>query len=95
MNPDLEVDAEGVRDGASGLADCGARLAADLAGAPTAPVVPRWDTGDAVTLAADAARRQLGALGAGIAQTARGIAAAADDYEAADERAAARLRAAR
>ncbi|HWS38203.1 MAG TPA: hypothetical protein VN408_36385, partial [Actinoplanes sp.] len=56
---------------------------------------PRWATTVAATRATDTARQSLTALSQDIAETARRIRAVASDYEAADARAAARLRATR
>ena len=88
MTPDLEIDAEAVRRWAAALATAGGRLHAD----PMPPVPgPRWSTTDSGTDAAAAARRALAALTDDIVATGRSVAATVDDYEAADDRAAARL----
>jgi hypothetical protein len=95
MNPDLEVDADALRTCASALADTGARLTAGAAQPPVPPMVPHWATTDAATLVAEAAQRQLAAIGAALTAATRQITATAADYEAADARAAQRLRATR
>ena len=92
MNPDLEVDADVLRACASALADTGARLTAGAAQPPVPPLVPHWATTDAAALAAEAAQRHLADIGATLATVMRRIAATAADYEAADARAAQRLR---
>ena len=68
-------------------------MSAGAADTPETVAAPRWATGDATLLAADAIRRQVAEAGAGIAATAREIVAAVLDYEAADQRSATRLRA--
>jgi hypothetical protein len=107
MSRGLEVDVPEVRRCASGLAGTGARVATGAGGMPEAgpdrasgaggmpEVVPDWATSEAAASAGEAARRRLAVVGADIAATARQIIAAVVDYEAADERAATRLRGAR
>jgi hypothetical protein len=92
MSPDLEVDADALRACSSALADTGAQLAAGAARPPTTPPVPRWPTTDAATLAGAAVQQQLAGIAAELAATTRQIAATAAEYEAADARAAGRLR---
>lgn len=95
MSPDLEVVADALRAGSADLADTAAQLTAGAARPPTPPLVPRWATTDAATLAAEAAQQQLAGIGAALAAAARQISATAADYEAADGRAASRLRGSR
>lgn len=90
MNLDLEVDVPGVRGCASGLAETAARVAGGVGGLPDP--VPGWATSDAVSAVGDVARHRLALVGADIAATAQQIIAAVIDYQAADERVAARLR---
>jgi hypothetical protein len=92
MNPDLEVDTDELRRIAAAVADTAARVTAGTRSEPVPPFPPRWATADAASMAAEAARQQLAALGADIADTARRISAAAAAYEQADARAATRLR---
>lgn len=92
MNPDLEVDTEELRRAASALHATAAETAAGAASMPSAESTPRWRTADAAILAAEASRQQLQHLGADIAETARQVTAAAEAYQEADSRAAARLR---
>ena len=94
MKPDLTVDSTEVRAAASDLSAAGRRMSADAMDPPDPVSAPRWATGDATALATEAIRRQLSELGAGITATAREIVAAIMDYDAADERAAVRMRAA-
>jgi hypothetical protein len=93
MKPDLTVDTTEVRATASDLSAAGGRVSAGAADPPEAVTAPRWATCDAAALATEAIRRQLAEVGAGIIATAREIATAALDYEAADDRSAARMRA--
>jgi hypothetical protein len=92
MNNDLEIDSGGTRECASGVAATGARVANGVSRSPIPVMAPRWATSDAASMASDVARRRLTAVGADIAETARQIIAATIGYEAADERAASRLR---
>ena len=93
MKADLTVDTTEVRAIASRLGAAGGRVSAGAADAPETVMTPRWATSDAATLASEAFRRQLAEVGGGITATAREMAAATVDYEAADERSAARMRA--
>ena len=77
---------------ASDLSATGDRVSAGAAHPPEPVTAPRWATSDATALAAEAIRRQLAEVGAGISATAREIVAAVIDYEAADERSATRMR---
>jgi hypothetical protein len=88
VRPDLDIDADAVRRWATALAAAGGRLHAD----PTPPVAgPRWSATDSGTAAAAAARRLLMALTDDIVATGQAVVATVADYEAADDRAAARL----
>ncbi|MCA2218627.1 hypothetical protein [Jidongwangia harbinensis] len=91
MRPDLEVDTAAVRRCAADVADTGARLAAGAARAPAAVAVPRWSASEAAGTLADALAERLVGLGSDVTGTARQMSATADAYEAADDRAAARL----
>ena len=95
MSPDLAVDADAVRACASALADTGARLTAGAARPPVPPLVPHWATTDAAALAADAAQEWLAGIGAALTAATRQMAMTAAEYEAADARAAQRLRSTR
>ena len=95
MNPDLEVDTDDLRRTASALSGTAAGVTGAAAHAPAPTPSPGWATVDAAALAAEAARAQLAQLGLDLAETARQITEAAASYEAADARAAARLRQAR
>ena len=89
MIRDLEIDAQAVRRWAAALAAAGGRLHAD----PMPPVPgPRWSATDSGTAAAAAARRALMLLTDDIVATSRAIVTTVDDYQATDDRAAARLR---
>lgn len=91
MRPDLEIDTPAVRRCASGLADTGARVAAGAARAPVTVTVPRWAASDAAATLVDAAHGLLVGIGSTVTAAGRRITAAADDYDAADDRAAGRL----
>lgn len=95
MKPDLDVDATALRDCAAAVDRTGARVAAGAAQAPPEPAVPRWDTSEAAAALTDAAHDWLAAIAADLAGTAQQLTGAADDYRAADDRAASRLRAVR
>ena len=92
MIHDLEVDAAGMRQCASGLAHTADRVGSGVRVAPEPVAGPRWVTTDAASLVADAARRSVTSIGEQIGSTARQIVAALVDYEDADDRAAGRLR---
>jgi hypothetical protein len=94
MKPDLTVDTTEVRATASDLSATGRQTSAGAVDPPDPVPAPRWATSDATALATEAIRRQLSELGAGITATAQEIVAAVTDYDAADERAAVRMRAA-
>jgi hypothetical protein len=95
MNPDFEVDADELRRAASALSGTAARVTAGSSEAPAVPLIPRWQTVDAATLAVAAARRQLAVLGNDFDRTVQRIVEAAEAYASADARAAARLRSSR
>ena len=67
-------------------------MVARATGAPAAETVPRWSASAAQLTLMETARLGLGALGEGVGSAGRGIAAAAEDYQDADARAAHRLR---
>ncbi|MET0422716.1 MAG: type VII secretion target [Actinoplanes sp.] len=91
MNPDLEVDTDDLRHTASALAALASRVTDAAAHEPVGEATPRWLTTGAAALAADAARSQLAQIGADLADTARRISRAADEYVSADTRAADRI----
>jgi hypothetical protein len=95
MRSDLDVDAGAVRDCASAVAGSGARVAAGAAQAPPAVLVPRWATTDAASALDASAQSRLATIASRVAAASRQLTATADDYEAADVRAADRLRVAR
>ena len=95
MKSDLDVDAGAVRDCAAAVAGSGARVAAGAAQAPPDPLAPRWSTADASSDLTAAAQAWLAAIGSRVTAASRQLTATADDYEAADVRAADRLRVAR
>jgi hypothetical protein len=91
MTSDLEVHADAVRDSASALA----RTSGDVSSGatpPPAPAGPRWKSSAAVESLAEATRRELVALAEDVEVFRRAVLSALDDYDAADERAAGRLR---
>jgi hypothetical protein len=92
MNPDLEVDTDGLRRAAAALNTTATEVQAGTVHEPPAERTPRWTTAEAAVLAAEAARQQLAQLGADLADTADRIATAAAEYEQADARAATHLR---
>ncbi|MEV8505399.1 hypothetical protein AB0368_11290 [Actinoplanes sp. NPDC051475] len=89
MTPDLEVDTEGVRAWAAALTAAGSGL--HLHPLPPVPG-PHWSATDAGTVAAAAARRALAEIAEEIVATGRAAVVSADDYDAADDRAATGLR---
>jgi hypothetical protein len=95
MTSDLDVDAGAMRDCASALADSSARVAAGAAQAPPATLVPRWATADAASAMTATALTWLATIASQMTGAGRQLSATADDYEAADVRAAHRLRAVR
>jgi hypothetical protein len=93
MTSDLTIDAEGVHACAAGLADTAATVRTGLHRSPPLVVTDDgWATAEAGDALVTAAARQLATIGAAIADTADRLHRAATDYEAADDRAAARLR---
>ena len=93
MKPDLTVDTTEVHAIASDLMAAGGRVSAGAADPPETVPTPHWATSDAAALVTEAIQRQLAEVGAGITAAADEITAAVMDYEAADERSAARMRA--
>ncbi|GIF41243.1 type VII secretion target [Actinoplanes xinjiangensis] len=91
MNPDFEVDTEGLRQDAAAITALAGRITGAAASAPSADPAPRWATTAATDLATDAARRMTIALGHDTAETASQLRAATEAYQEADARAAARL----
>ncbi|MEV4638235.1 hypothetical protein AB0J80_12870 [Actinoplanes sp. NPDC049548] len=89
MRPDLDVDTDGVRAWAAALVTAGSGF--HLPPLPPVPG-PRWAVTDAVTVATAAARRTLAAIADDILATGRAASTTADDYDGADDRAAAGLR---
>jgi hypothetical protein len=92
MQPDLQVDTVALSACAPPLLDLGAGVTAGSARSPRPPTVPRWESSDAAGDVADAVRAVLVDLGASVSATGQAILAAVADYEAADGRAAARIR---
>ncbi|MEV6601209.1 hypothetical protein AB0M36_30795 [Actinoplanes sp. NPDC051346] len=89
MTPDFEVDTEGVRAWAAALTTAGGQLRSD----PLPPVPgPHWSATDAGAVAAEAARRTLAAIADDLIIMGRSAEGVVRDYEAADDRVAARLR---
>ncbi len=86
------VDQTALRDCVPDLAATGARVVAGAAQVPPAVTVPRWPASDAADAAAGAAQAALTRLGSAVRAAAELVTAAADDYRAADDRAADRLR---
>ncbi|MEU9506710.1 type VII secretion target [Micromonospora sp. NPDC048170] len=77
---------------ASGLDDGAYRLGHGLAGASGLVVpAPEWSAGAALTGLESAVHAWFGRLGARVASTAGAVRAAAEAYEAVDDRAAGRL----
>jgi hypothetical protein len=94
MSPDLEVDTVAVRATAEAVDDLAARVAAGSAESPAPVTVPRWTTSDAAAETTAEGRRELAEAGWAIGETARQIIATMLDYDAADGRAAGRIRSA-
>jgi hypothetical protein len=86
------VDETALRACVSALAATGARVVAGAAQVPPPVTVPRWSAAEAAGAAADAGRDALVRLGSGIAVAGDLATATVDDYRAADDRAAHRLR---
>ena len=95
MKSDLDVDAGAVRDCASAMAGSGARVAAGAAQAPPAALIPRWATSDTASALTTAAQAGLATIASQMTKASWQLTVTADDYEAADGRAAHRLRAVR
>lgn len=86
------VDPGGLREVARALDDGAYRLAHGLAGVPGLVVpAPGWRAGVALAGLESAVHAWFAALGARLAATAGAVRAAADEYEAVDDRAARRL----
>jgi hypothetical protein len=92
MTSDLDVDAGAVRDCASAMAGSGARVAAGATQAPPGVLVPRWATVDPTSALTAAAQTWLATTASRMTTASRQLSTTADDYEAADLRAAHRLR---
>ncbi|MEV0896348.1 type VII secretion target [Actinoplanes sp. NPDC049802] len=92
MNPDLEVDAEGLRRAATAVHEVATRVTGAGGAVPAPDPAPRWATTTAAVQAADAAGSLLRQLGEEVSGTAGRIRAAAAAYEDADHRAAGRFR---
>ncbi|MFG1775352.1 type VII secretion target [Micromonospora sp. NPDC049048] len=88
----LTVRPDALRRAARGLDDDAYRLAHGLAGVPGLVVsAAQWSTGAALTGLESAVHAWFGGLGARVAGTAGAVRAAAEAYEAVDDRAAGRL----
>lgn len=88
----LTVDLPALRAAAGRLSDDAYALGHGLAGVPgLATVPPSWQCARALADLEVAVHGWLGALGARVADTATAVRTAADQYAAADERAARRL----
>ncbi|MEU4782950.1 type VII secretion target [Micromonospora sp. NPDC023633] len=88
----LTVRPDALRRAASGLDDDAYRLGHGLAGASGLVVpAPEWSAGAALAGLEAAAHAWFGGLGARVATTAGAVRAAAEAYEAVDDRAAGRL----
>ncbi|MEU8259966.1 type VII secretion target [Micromonospora sp. NPDC048999] len=86
------VEPELLRGVARELGDDADLLAQSLAGTPgLVPPAAGWRVGVALAELETATHRWCGTLAAGVAATAEAVRAAADGYEAVDERAALRL----
>jgi hypothetical protein len=77
------------------MAGCGARVAAGAAQAPPAVLVPRWVTADAAAALSEVAQTWLATGASDVGAASRQLTATANDYDAADDRSADRLRAVR
>ncbi|MER7458118.1 hypothetical protein [Micromonospora sp. NPDC126480] len=88
----FSVRPDALRRGAVALADDAYRLAHGLAGSSGLVVAaPEWAAGAALAGLERAVHAWLGELGARVAVTGAAVRAAADAYDAVDDRAAARL----
>ncbi|MDT5031164.1 MAG: hypothetical protein QOC94_1335 [Actinoplanes sp.] len=90
MTSDLEVDADAARDCAAELAGTAAAVAGGSTAPPPAPG-PHWQATGALESLAAATERELRTLADDLDEFRRAVLAALADYEAADDRAAARL----
>ena len=88
----FDLDLPRVRTCAAALTDLGGVVAAGVTRLPDAPSVPLWSTSDALGTLLITAAREVSVAGEDVATAGRRIASIADDYEAADGRAASRLR---
>ncbi|WP_430780486.1 hypothetical protein [Actinoplanes sp. G11-F43] len=95
MSSGFQVDAESLRADATAVTGFAARVSALTSRVPPPVPTPRWAATGAATDAADIARRWVSVLGHDISETADRVRSVAGDYEEADTRAAARLRAPR
>lgn len=93
MRSDLEVDTEALRACVRPLLELGATVRSSHA--PATPQVPGWSAAEAAAALADTSRVRAGLLATDLDQAADGIAAVAQDYDAAEEQIAGRLRAVR
>lgn len=88
----ISVRTDAVRAGADDLTGAAYRLGHGLAGVPGLTVsAPGWAAAAALAAVEDAVHRWLTGLGGEAATVAAGLRAAADGYDAADDRAARRL----
>jgi len=94
VSGELSVDIAALRDAAGTADGLAAGMSGGLSAEPAQVAVPRWATVDAAGAATETVRHHLLTASADLAATARQIVAAILDYEAADERAAIRLRSA-
>ncbi|GAA2686067.1 hypothetical protein [Actinoplanes palleronii] len=95
MNPDLDVDADQLRQAAASITGTAARVREAAAVAPGPIAGPRWVTTDAATTAADAAETRLRELSADLSAAGQLMEETLSAYAEADARAAARLRSTR
>lgn len=91
----IRVEADALHDDAAAVQAFADRVTATAAHVVRIDSAPRWATTSAAAPATATARRLLSTLGNDMAETAQQIRAVVTDYEEADARAAARLRAAR
>nr|MDT0661104.1 type VII secretion target [Micromonospora sp. DSM 115978] len=92
MRDDLEVRTEALRRAAGELTDTAHRLGHGLAGTPELTVpAPEWVAASALATVESAVHRWLGTLGGELARLATAVDATAEEYDAADQRAAGRL----
>ncbi|HEX6968989.1 MAG TPA: hypothetical protein VF174_09305 [Micromonosporaceae bacterium] len=92
MDDVIEVDNAGLWTCSARLADLGHRLGHGLAGAPGLTVsAPEWSAARTLADLESAVHGWLTAIGAGLADTADRVRAAAQEYETVDLRVARRL----